>query len=35
SGVIQRISGNKAILSIASLGLEIHAEISLNNLKKS
>ncbi|MFT7162353.1 MAG: transcription antitermination factor NusG [Bacteroidia bacterium] len=35
SGVIQRISGNKGILSIASLGLEIHAEISLNNLKKS
>ncbi|MGW8122575.1 UpxY family transcription antiterminator [Roseivirga echinicomitans] len=34
SGVIRRTQGNKAFLIIASLGLELYAEISLNHLKK-
>ena len=34
SGLISRIRGNKAYLSIASLGIEIQAEVSLSHLKK-
>ncbi len=33
-GIISRIRGNKAYLSIASLGIEIQAEVSLSHLKK-
>ena len=34
TGVIRRIQGNKAYLTIDSLGIEMQAEISLGNLKK-
>ena len=34
SGKLRRLKGNKAILSIDSLGLEIQAEVSLGHLKK-
>ena len=33
-GVLGRINGNRAYLSINSLGIEIRAEIGLNHLKK-
>ena len=33
-GVINRIRGSKAYLSIANLGIEIRAEVSLSHLKK-
>ncbi len=33
-GTISRIRGNKAYLSIASLGIEIQAEVSLGHLKR-
>jgi transcription antitermination factor NusG len=34
SGVIRKTQGNKAFLLIASLGLELYAEISLNHLRR-
>ena len=34
SGIIRHIQGNRAILSINSLGIEMQAEISLGHLKK-
>lgn len=34
TGVVSHIQGNRAFLSIASLGIEMHAEISLGHLKK-
>lgn len=34
SGTLRRIKGNKAILTINSLGLEIQAEVNLSHLKK-
>tara|TARA_R110001592_G_scaffold50902_1_gene157227 strand:- start:4458 stop:4721 length:264 start_codon:yes stop_codon:yes gene_type:complete len=34
SGIIRKTQGNKALLFIASLGIELHAEISLNHLKR-
>lgn len=34
TGTLRRVKGNKAILTINSLGLEIRAEVNLNHLKK-
>ena len=34
TGVIRRIKGNRAFLAIASLGIEMNAEMSLGHLKK-
>lgn len=33
-GIVRRVQGNKAVLSIVSLGIIIQAEISLNHLKR-
>lgn len=34
SGVVSRVRGNKAYLSIASLSIELHAEVQVTHLKK-
>ena len=33
-GTVDQIKGNKAILNIESLGIVIHAEVSLNRIEK-